>query len=769
MEGIACTLQSPFTILISLVIGQYTGVMMLDRASVVDEQFLKRVKQANFPQAKSITTPEMAGLDKKTAIELFDSQIKSRLLDLIARQLKDKGLSYYTIGSSGHEGNAVFGHVFKYTDMAFLHYRSGAFYLQRAKQIKNTDGVRDILLSLVAAADDPIAGGRHKVFGSVPLTIPPQTSTIASHLPKALGAAVSITRAKELRINSKLPSDGIILCSFGDASVNHAAAQATLNACSWIAEQQYPLPLVLMCEDNGIGISVPTSDSWIESSVKNRPGFNYIACDGLSIADCYAKASEAAHIARKKRQVVFLHMRCVRLLGHAGSDIESQYRSLAEIERTEANDPLLHTAALLYRAGWMTLQGIIDLYEDNRALIKAKAIEILNCPQLSSAEAIMSSLLPKYRNEAVYPLPDEAQRKEIFGANYSQLSLKRNLCQQINFALTDLLAQYPHMLVFGEDVGKKGGVYRVTADLQARFGQRRVFNTILDETTILGTGIGMAHNGFLPVPEIQFLAYLHNAEDQLRGEASTLSFFSNGQYQNPMVIRIAGLAYQKGFGGHFHNDNSIAVLRDLPGVVVACPSNGPDAARLLRTCVRMAQEEGRVVVFLEPIALYMTKDLHEPGDNGWLLDYPPLDESIVLGEVSSFGNGDVVILTYANGYYLSRQAAKILSEQHGIEVKVVDLHWLSPLPVDAILREINEAKQVLIVDEGRRSGSLSEGLMTLLIEHASPRLSIKRITGEDCFIPLGNAWQYVLPSRDNIIEAVKTMKKEKERGRLTIS
>ena len=171
---------------------------MLDRASIVDEQFLKRVSCANFPNILSSTTPAMAGLDKKMAIDFFDSQIKSRLVDLIARELKEKGLAYYTIGSSGHEGNVVFGYVFKATDMAFLHYRSGAFYLQRAKQVAECDGVCDMLLSLLASANDPISGGRHKVFGSVPLTIPPQTSTIASHLPKALGAAFSITRAKEL-------------------------------------------------------------------------------------------------------------------------------------------------------------------------------------------------------------------------------------------------------------------------------------------------------------------------------------------------------------------------------------------------------------------------------------------------------------------------------------------------------------------------------------------------------------------------------------------
>lgn len=745
---------------------------MLDRASVVDEQFIKRVQQADFPIPSSIIGLETAELDKKTAIDIFDSQIKSRLLDLMARQLKEKGLSFYTIGSSGHEGNAAISQVFQPNDMAFLHYRSGAFYLQRAKKMQGIDGVRDILLSLVAAACDPISGGRHKVFGSVPLNIPPQTSTIASHLPKALGAALSIKRAKDLGLSGTLNSDSVVLCSFGDASINHASAQTTINTCSWMTQQNYPLPLVFICEDNGIGISVPTPTHWIEQSVSSRPGIHYISCDGLNIADVYAKAQEAEYLARSKKQPVFLHMRCVRLLGHAGSDIESQYLTQAEIELTESHDPLLHTAGILYRAGWMSQQAILDLYENNKHLIEAKAAEAISQPRMESAEAIMASIIPNIVKKPAYPLPNEVQRAAVFANAYSQLAQKRNLCQHINFALTDLMMQYPNMLVFGEDVGKKGGVYRVTADLQSRFSKRRVFDTILDETTILGTAIGLAHNGFIPVPEIQFLAYLHNAEDQLRGEASTLSFFSSGQYQNPMVIRIASLAYQKGFGGHFHNDNSIAVLRDLPGVMVACPSNGPDAAKMLRTCMRLAHEEGRVVVFLEPIALYMAKDLHTAGDNGWLFDYPTPAEMIVPGEVGVYGEGATVILTYANGYYLSRQAAKILQEQYKINVKVVDLRWLSPLPTEAILKEISQAQQVLIVDEGRQSGSISEGLMTLLVEEASPSLTIKRVTGKDCFIPLGTAWQYLLPSKESIIEAVIALqsdKREKEIGRLVIS
>ena len=627
-------------------------------------------------------------------------------------------------------------------------------------------------MSLVAAATDPISGGRHKVFGSVPLFIPPQTSTIASHLPKALGTALSLKRAKDLNYSGRLDPDSVILCSFGDASANHASAQTTFNACSWIAQQNYPLPIVFICEDNGIGISVRTPDNWIAQSIGMRPGIHYIACDGLNIADVYAKAQEAEYIARSKKQPVFLHMRCVRLLGHAGSDIESQYLTQAEIEFTESHDPLLHTAGILYREGWMTLEAIISLYESNKHLIEAKAAEAIRQPKMESADAIMASIKPKPEKKPNCPIPNEVTRAAVFANTYSQLAQKRNLCQHINFALTDLMAQYPNMLIFGEDVGKKGGVYRVTADLQARFGKRRVFDTILDETTILGTAIGLSHNGFIPVPEIQFLAYLHNAEDQLRGEASTLSFFSSGQYQNPMVIRIASLAYQKGFGGHFHNDNSIAVLRDLPGVIVACPSNGPDAAKMLRSCMRLAYEEGRIVVFLEPIALYMTKDLHESGDNGWLFSYPAPQEMIEPGTVGVYGEGSTVILTYANGYYLSRQAAKVLNEEYNINVKIVDLRWLSPLPIESILKETANAKNVLIVDEGRESGSVSEGLITLLVERATSSLQIKRITGKDCFIPLGTSWQYLLPSKESIIEAVIALQSEKEEneiGRLVVS
>lgn len=731
---------------------------MLNRAKVVDNNFSTCVQEGRLPAGRTMLSPVEAGLTGADLLDLFDTQMYSRHIDLVARTLKEQGLSFYTIGSSGHEGNAAIGKAFRHTDISFLHYRSAAFMIARGKQLNGTNVIRDQLLSLVASSADPISSGRHKVFGSVPLWIPPQTSTIASHLPKAVGTAFSINLAKELKVNRHLLDDGVVLCSFGDASLNHSTAQGAINSAQWIAKSNYPLPLVFICEDNQIGISVPTPHDWVASTIKARPHLYYIYADGLHLPDVFAAAEEAEYYVRTKRRPVFLHMRTIRLLGHAGSDIESQYLTDAQIAATEFQDPLLHSARLILEHGFLTNQQIINRYEEIRAEIATLAHEVIQLPRLTSAEAVMSSVIPNKASPNSMRTITEDERKAVLGSYYPQPGVKRNLAQLINAALADILLSFPHAVIFGEDVAKKGGVYRVTADLMQRFGQRRVFNTLLDEQTILGTAIGLAHNGLLPIPEIQYLAYLHNAEDQIRGEAATLSFFSNGQYVNPMVIRIASFAYQKGFGGHFHNDNSFAVLRDIPGVIIATPSNGFDAAKLLRTCVRMANEEGRIVAFLEPIALYMTKDLHSKGDNEWLFDYPAPNEFLPFGEVGVWGNGtELAIVTYGNGYYLSRQALQMIAPELQTKIRIVDLRWLAPLPTTSLLKELTNCNRVLLVDECRHTGSISEALCTLLVEQLTPLPEIKRITGKDTFIPLGDAWKYVLPSSDEIATMLTQM------------
>jgi 2-oxoisovalerate dehydrogenase E1 component len=333
------------------------------------------------------------------------------------------------------------------------------------------------------------------------------------------------------------------------------------------------------------------------------------------------------------------------------------------------------------------------------------------------------------------------------------------MAKLINATLDRLLQRYPQLVMAGEDIGHKGGVYGLTLKLQGKHGAHRVIDTLLDEQTILGLGIGLAHNGILPIVEIQYLAFLHNAEDQIRGEAATLSFFSQGQFTNPMVVRMAGLAYQKGFGGHFHNDNGIGVLRDIPGLLVACPSNGADAVGLLQECVRLADEEQRVVIYLEPIALYHTRDLFADGDGQWSFADPGPKHRCKLGEPGVHGDGrDLAIVSYANGIYLSRQALPEI-QKDGAGVRLVDLRWLTAIDHDRVHDAVKGCKKILIVDECRRTASVSEELIANLVERHVPSDRIARITAEDSFIPLGVGATSTLPSKESILAAARSLLK----------
>lgn len=741
--------------------------MSFNRAEIVDKNFVALLKE--WPEeAERADWDAPVGRDAamtgRDLVELFESQMAARHLDLIARELRAKNAAFYTIGSAGHEGNAMVARLTRQTDPAFLHYRSGAFMVERARKAPEVDMIYDTILSQAASADDPIAGGRHKVWGSVPLWVLPQTSTIASQLPKAVGTAIAIHRARHLGVKMPIPDDSIAICSFGDASTNHSTAQGAFNAAAWAAFQKLPCPILFVCEDNGIGISVRTPPGWVEANFSHRPGLAYFQANGLDLVEGYGVVAEAVDYCRSHRAPVFLHLKVVRMLGHAGTDFEPAYHTLEEIAAAEALDPVLQSARLVLHAGLMRPAEALEKYEALRARVKSAADMVVTLPRLSSAEEIIAPLAPyhadRVNREAVRTI-EQAKRVEAFGGE-DQLPEKlepRHLAVQINAALHDLMAKYSELVVFGEDVGFKGGVYYVTAGLFKTFKAARCFNTLLDEQTIFGLAQGFANLGLLPFPEIQYLAYFHNACDQIRGEACSLQFFSKDQYRNPMVVRIASLSYQKGFGGHFHNDNSIAALRDIPGLILACPSRGDDAAMMIRTCAALAKIDGRVVAFLEPIALYMTKDLYADGDGQWQFRYPTPDQAAPLGDGRVYHEGarDLVIITFGNGVPMSLRAAKSLRENHNIAARVVDLRWLSPLNRDLIAKHASECGKVLVVDEGRRSGGVGEAIVTAIVEKCESNISISRVVGEDTYIPLGPAANLVLPRDADIVDAGRAL------------
>ncbi|GLW96882.1 thiamine pyrophosphate-dependent enzyme [Microtetraspora sp. NBRC 16547] len=730
----------------------------------VETHFIEAVGALSAGPSKDPALPVRPGttLTGRRCRELFEIQLGSRLLDVAARVLRERNEGFYTIGSSGHEGNAAVAAALRPTDPALLHYRSGAFYLERSAQAGRLteEGLRDVLLGLSASTEEPIAGGRHKVFGHPDLAVIPQTSTIASHLPRAVGVGFAIDRAPALGAPSRWPADAIAVCSFGDATVNHASALSGLNTAAYARFRGLQLPVLFVCEDNGLGISVRTPQGWVEAA--KHPLLTYFQADGCDLADIHDVARAAADHVRSTRAPAFLHMRTVRLMGHAGSDVEIAYRTRKEIAADLERDPLLGTARLLVEGGLAEPDELIARYEAEREHVLKLAMECTRRPRLTSAHEVMAPLAPatprRVAAEAARAAAS-AVRERVFGALPEQEG-GLTLAQAINRTLADEMALDPGVLLFGEDVARKGGVYGVSRGLLRKFGAERVFDTLLDEQSILGLALGSGVSGLLPVPEIQYLAYLHNALDQIRGEASSLQFFSRGAFRNPMVVRVPGYAYQKGFGGHFHNDNSVAALRDIPGVVVASPARPDDAASMLRTCLAAARADGRVCVFLEPIALYHTRDLFDEGDGGWLAPYAPptrwAETHVPIGRARSYGDGrDLTIVTFGNGVRMSLRAAVRLTAEE-MSCRVLDLRWLSPLPVDDLLRAAELTGKVLIADETRRSGGVSESVITALIEGGFTG-QIARVTSQDSFIPLGAAADTVLMSESDIEQAARKL------------
>ncbi len=772
----------------------------------LDERF--RAALATISPAETSRDPEGpirdgSALTGAQARRLFDAQLASRHLDLAARWLRSFQEGYYTIGSSGHEGNAAVAAALRPDDPALLHYRSGAFYCARAGQVPGSDAIRDVLRGLVASAKDPIAGGRHKVFGHPDLHVIPTTATIGSHLPRAVGLAFAVERGRPVPRTgaAELAEDAVVVCSFGDGSVNHASAVAALNTAGWFDHSKLRLPLLFVCEDNGLGLSVPSPQGWVAAALRSRPGVAYYAGDGCDLAATYDATTEAVQWVRTNRRPAVLHLSMVRLMGHAGADAELAYRSPAEIADGVSRDPLVVSAQLIVGAGLATSEELLARYDEIGWEVRRVAEEVLAEPKLASTSEITAPLAPRRPAHVARAIGAAATaltaaasataltaaasagpqagsdadsgsdtdaedagaaRRAAFGGKLPEEAGPQTLAQAINATLTDALSGYPQMVLFGEDVAAKGGVYGVTKGLRARFGEGRVFDTLLDETSILGLGLGAGLGGLLPVPEIQYLAYLHSAEDQLRGEAATMQFFSNGAYRNPMVVRVPGLAYQQGFGGHFHNDNAVAVLRDIPGLVVAVPARPCDAAPMLRTCLAAAVVDGTVSVFLEPIALYHTRDLHADGDQEWLAGYAPparwgsVHVPIGRARMYPFGSaGHLTIITFGNGVRLSLRAAARLAAE-GVGTRVVDLRWIAPLPVADIIREASATGRVLVVDETRRSGGVGEGVLATLVDAGYVGVA-RRVAAVDSFVPLGPAAAHVLVSEDQVVQGARSV------------
>ena len=332
------------------------------------------------------TRPDARHVDPARLKELFSAQLLSRHLDFAARWLQSQGEGFYTIGSAGHESNAAVALALRPTDPALLHYRSCAFQVARSRQVVGTDPVADVLHGVAAASVDQISGGRHKVIGSKALSIIPQTSTIGSHIPRAFGLAFALGRDPS---RSEWPDDAIVVASIGDASVNHSTTLGGLNAAAYLAHQHVHLPLLVVCEDNGLGISTRSPAGWTERVLSSLPSVRYASADGADPDGVLRLADDLVHDVRSSRRPAILHLRTVRFLGHAGSDAEIAYRSAHEMAADLGRDPLLASARRLMQLGEMESAEVLDAYEDARAEVMEAAKRVVGSRRLTTAADVM--------------------------------------------------------------------------------------------------------------------------------------------------------------------------------------------------------------------------------------------------------------------------------------------------------------------------------------------------------------------------------------------
>ncbi|PZM95728.1 MAG: hypothetical protein DIU79_06740, partial [Actinobacteria bacterium] len=454
----------------------------------LDERFRESVGALRAGAARWSDGPIRAGttLTGQAALRLFDAQAASRHLDLAARWLHSFGEGYHTIGSSGHEGNAAVAAAVRPTDPALLHYRSGAFYCARAAQAAKDpagdsallDAARDVLQGVVASAHDPATGGRHKLFGNADLAVIPTTAANAAHLPRAVGVGLAIERLRRAS-TSRLPAsaigprpmlpwpgDAIVVCSFGDASLNHANAVAAFNTAGWCDHSGLRIPVLFVCEDNGLGVSVRSPEGWVATALRATPGVRYFAADGCDLAATYDAAVAAVEWVRRTRRPAVLHLSTVRLMGHAAGDAELGYRSAAEVERDLARDPLVATARLLTAAGLASGEELVARYDELGWKIRRIAEEVLDEPKLDSVQEIASTIAPRRPVRVARAVaeagsrvagPLAATRAAVFDGRLPEQRGPLTLAETINAALADALLAYPGMVIFGEDVAVQDG------------------------------------------------------------------------------------------------------------------------------------------------------------------------------------------------------------------------------------------------------------------------------------------------------------------------
>ncbi|MDH3455688.1 MAG: dehydrogenase E1 component subunit alpha/beta [Gemmatimonadota bacterium] len=690
--------------------------------------------------------------EKQELLDLYRIMLTSRRLDDKEIQLKRQNRIFFQISGAGHEAVlAAAGKVLKPSyDWFYPYYRDRALCLALGMTPS------EMLLSAVAAADDPNSGGRQMPshWGHKDLNIVSSSSPTGTQFLNGVGCAEAWLRYDRITNiadrESRIMRDEVVFVSAGDGTTSEGEFWEALNTAS-----NLQLPVLFLIEDNGYAISVPvevqTAGGSISSLVACFPNLYVDDMDGCDPVLSYEVLHSAVAHCRARKGPALIHADVIRPYSHSLSDDELHYKSTAERDDEAGRDPVVTFPARLLEEG-VAIEADI---EEIQAQVEEE-IELATEVALAAPQPTPETVIHFVYSPDVDPTSDAFDTEDdprFEGDPTTMVDL-------LNGCMRDEMERNPAIVVFGQDVADvsreehleqvrgKGGVFKVTWGLQKRFGSDRVYNSPLAEANIVGRAVGLATRGIKPVVEIQFFDYIWPAYHQIRSELALLRWRSNNAFSAPAVVRVTYGGYLKG-GGIYHSQTGAAIYTGTPGLRVVCPSTALDANGLLRTAIRCDDP----VIFLEHKHLY--RQTYNKSA------YPGPEFMIPLGKAKIVREGsDLTVVTYGAVVQRSIVAAKELAESSGVSVEVVDLRSLNPVDWDTVAASVKKTSKVIVAYEDSLSWGYGAEIAARIADDLFAWLDapVRRVASLDTFVGYAPALEDVtLPQVSDLTDAMRAI------------
>ena len=687
--------------------------------------------------------------DRATLLRWYRTMVTARNIDDREAKLYKQGKVFFLIAGAGHEAVqvALADFLRPGSDWFYLYYRDRALALAL--------GVPPMeqLLQGMGAARDPASGGRQMPahYGDSRLNIVAASSPTGTQFLNAVGTAEAGLRATitpELRKHvTTFADDEIVVCTTGDGATSEGEFWEAMNtACN------LKLPVLFVVEDNEYAISVPvevqTAGGSVSRLLTGFPDLKIVECDGTDLMDSHRAAREAVDWCRQRKGPALLHAHTTRPYSHSGSDDEASYRTPAERAAQDRRDPNRRARRLLIRTDVATPAELDRMEADCVAAVAAAADQALEHPQPTPDTATKWLY-----SETVDPTSADFDTEErpVF-----QDDRPLTMVDLLNRCLRSEMERDPRIVVFGQDVADasredalqevkgKGGVFKVTHGLQARFGSNRVYNTPLAEANIIGRALGMAARGLKPVVEIQFMDYIWPAFMQIRNELATMHYRSAGHWSAPVVVRTTYGGYIK--GGIYHSQTASTLFAHTPGLRVVLPSNALDANGLLRTAIRCEDP----VMFLEHKHLY--RQVHNKSAD------PGPDYMVPFGKAKVVRPGrDLTVVTFGALVKRTLDAARTAEQRHGISTEVIDLRCLSPFDMDTVGESVRRTNKVLVAYEEPLSWGIGAEVVARIADELFPWLDgpVRRVAALDTWVAFSPQLEKaILPQTDDVLTGI---------------